>query len=88
MIDNLALIRDILLRSFIVGLIFLVIASITYCYLAPNIVNVSVGLYGIKAEDVPLLIVSFIGIMKAFLYFVFLIPAIAIHWTIKALPVK
>jgi hypothetical protein len=78
--ENLIVLRNILYKCFLVGLFFLIIATVLYmpckCLLA-NIYQIG---FGISPELYYSMWVSFIGLIKTILIFLFLVPALAIHW--------
>lgn len=85
MVENLKLIRDILLKSFIVGFILLLFSFLMFMLFNDFIVSIWASWYSVKTEMVGPLIILLFGIFKSLVFILFLIPAIAIHWTIKKL---
>ena len=71
--------RNILLRAFGIGLIFLILAGLLYwpceCFLA----KIYAKLFGTTSEMYNAMWVSFIGSIKTIIIFIFLVPALAIH---------
>jgi len=80
--ESLIIVRNIFYKCFIVGFIFLVMAALIYlpckCYVA-NIYQTS---FGIDAEAYYNMWACFVGLIKTIIIFLFLVPAIAIHWVI------
>lgn len=80
--DNLIIIRNIYYKCFFIGLLFLVAATLLYmpckCFLA-TIYQVG---FGIRPDVYYNMWVSFIGLIKTILIFLFLVPALAIHWVV------
>jgi hypothetical protein len=81
--EKLILLRNIFYKCFFVGLFFLIAAILLYmpckCFLA-NFYQIKLGIptnvyYNMWA--------GFIGLIKTILIFLFLVPAIAIHWATK-----
>lgn len=85
MIEKLAIIEDILFRIFIIGFILFVLSFLVYLLFNQQLMDLFLPLYGLKAEAASIMILSFYGLIKMFLAYCILIPAIAIHWTRKSL---
>ncbi len=81
--ENLIVLRNIFYKCFFIGLIFLIIATLIYmpckCILA-NFYQINLG---ISTEVYYNLWVGFVGLIKTILIFLFLVPALAIHWTVR-----
>lgn len=81
--DKLIILRDIFYKCFFIGLIFLFLAALIYlpceCYVA----NTYKAFLGLSVNTYHVLWVFFVGIIKTILVFLFLVPALAIHWTVK-----
>ncbi|MDD3436782.1 MAG: hypothetical protein PHC64_06505 [Candidatus Gastranaerophilales bacterium] len=79
--ENLIILRNIFYKCFFIGLLFLIIAAVIYmpcrCFLA----NFYQTYLGINTTTYYNMWVSFIGLIKTILIFLFLVPALAIHWT-------
>jgi len=82
--ENLIIVRNIFYKCFFIGLFFLILASIIYmpckCFLA----EIYTGIFGINIETYYNLWVIYIGLIKTILVFLFLVPALAIHWVSKS----
>lgn len=78
--ENLIIFRDIFYKCFFIGLFFLIIAALLYmpckCFLA-NIYQIG---FGVRTEVYYNMWISFVGLIKTILIFLFLVPALAIHW--------
>lgn len=78
--EKLRLFRNIFYKSFFLGVIFLIIATFLYmpckCYLA-NFYQTNLG---ISTTTYYNLWVFFVGLIKTIVIFLFLVPALAIHW--------
>lgn len=72
--------RNIFYKCFIIGVFFLIIATLLYmpckCFLADLY---QLG-FGIEEETYYNLWVGFVGLIKTILVFLFLTPALALHW--------
>lgn len=81
--ENLIVLRKIFYKCFFIGLLFLIIATLIYmpckCILA-NFYQINLG---ISQEAYYNLWVGFVGLIKTILIFLFLVPALAIHWVSK-----
>ena len=82
--ENIVVIRNIFYKCFFVGLIFLALAMVLYmpckCFLAEFYQTH----FGISEGVYYKLWVAFIGLIKTIIVFLFLVPALALHWaTIK-----
>ena len=78
--EILIVIRNIFYKCFFIGLIFLVAAALLYlpckCFIA-NIYQTSFGITEVVYYN---MWAAFVGLIKTILIFLFLVPALAIHW--------
>lgn len=78
--ENLTVARNVFYKCFFIGLLFLIAAAFLYlpckCYVARLY---QAGL-GISASTYYNLWAGFVGLIKTILIFLFLTPALAIHW--------
>lgn len=78
--ENLTIVRNIFYKCFLIGLFFLIVAAFLYlpckCYVA-NLYQKGLGISPQAYYD---MWVSFVGLIKTILIFLFLVPALAIHW--------
>ena len=78
--ENLIIMRNIYYKCFFIGLFFLIVAALIYlpckCYLA-NFYQFNLG---IRADVYYNMWVGFVGLIKTILVFLFLTPALALHW--------
>ena len=81
MLETIILIRNILYKCFLISLVYFIFVSLFYMFNKEWAVNYSTGLYNINKDTLYMLIVYFIGWMKMFTFYVFLVPALALHWT-------
>lgn len=77
--EKLFIIRNIFFTSFIVGLFFLVIAALIYLPCQCAISGYYSKTFNISIESYNNMWVSFVGLIKTILIFLFLVPSIAIH---------
>lgn len=78
--ENLIIIRNIFYKCFLVGLIFLVIAAFLYLPCRCMVANLYQTSFGISATAYYNMWAAFVGLIKTILIFLFLVPALAIHW--------
>lgn len=78
--ENLIIVRNIFFKCFIIGLIFLVLAGIIYWPCKCLLANFYQTSFGISTAVYYNMWVSFIGLIKTILIFLFLVPALALHW--------
>lgn len=78
--ENLAILRNIFYKCFFIGLFFLILATLLYMPCKCMIANLYQTVFGISANAYYILWVSFVGLIKTILVFLFLVPALAIHW--------
>ena len=78
--ENLIIMRNIYYKCFFIGLFFLIVAGLIYlpckCYVS-NLYQTS---FGISSAAYNNLLVGFVGLIKTILVFLFLTPALALHW--------
>ncbi len=86
--ETLIILRNIFLKCFFIGFLFLIAAVIIYmpcqCFVASLYQN---GI-GITTSVYYNLWVGFVGLIKTILIFIFLVPALAIHFTVKEVEKK
>lgn len=81
MLEQIILIRNIFYKCFLISFVYYIFVAVFYMFNTEWAVKFSTGLYHISKENLYLLIVYFIGWMKIFTFYVFLVPALALHWT-------
>ncbi|HNW26049.1 MAG TPA: hypothetical protein PKI94_04585 [Candidatus Gastranaerophilaceae bacterium] len=78
--EQLIVLRKIFYKCFVVGLFFLILAAVIYypckCYVA----SIYQSAFGVDVITYQNLWVIFVGLIKTILIFLFLVPALAIHW--------
>ncbi len=78
--ERLIVLRNILYKCFFIGLIFLIAATLLYmpckCFLA----TLYQQGFGISTDAYYNMWVGFVGLIKTILVFLFLTPALAVHW--------
>lgn len=85
MVENLIIVRDILLKCFIISMLLLVFSTLMYVFFNDHIANVCQSLYNIDQQTETVIMIYSISAIKIINIMFFLIPAIAIHWNIKKL---
>lgn len=78
---NIIIVRNVLLKCFVIGIIFLIIASLSYLPCKCVVASIYKVAFGIDTPIYNYLWAGFIGIIKTILIFGFLVPALALHWT-------
>lgn len=78
--ENLIVLRNIFYKCFGVGLLFLIVATLLYMPCKCIVANIYQAGFGISTEVYYNLWVGFIGLIKTILIFLFLVPALAVHW--------
>lgn len=81
--EILIILRNIFFKCFFIGLILLIIATIIYMPCKCVLANIYLTKFGISTNVYYNLWVGFIGLIKTILIFLFLTPAIALHWSAK-----
>ena len=85
MLEKIIIIRNIFYKCFLISLIYFLFVALFYVFNKNWTINYTTSLYGISKENISLLVVYFIGWMKMFAFYVFLVPALALHWTAAVL---
>lgn len=81
--ETLRLLRNILLRSFVIGLgLALILVIITLNYWAAWM-PLATGWFHTDATILTPIVLKFFVDLRFFLFFVLLTPGLAIHWTLK-----
>lgn len=81
MIENVILVRNILYRCFVISIAFYLLSALFYFFHHSWTINLIVDLFKITNQNASVLMLYFILLMRMFILFVFLIPALALHWT-------
>ncbi|MBX9567729.1 MAG: hypothetical protein K2X77_02490 [Candidatus Obscuribacterales bacterium] len=82
-LDSLRLLRNILLRSAAICYAFLVFSVLVWLPFSDMWTEITSNVYQISPETVRKIVVYFLSVAKFLAIFVFLVPGLAIHWTIK-----
>lgn len=86
--ETLMILRNIFYKCFFVGFIFLALAALLYmpcrCYVA-NFYQTYLGIGTVAYYN---MWVSFIGLIKTILIFLFLVPGLSVHWVIYEYDIK
>jgi hypothetical protein len=81
MIENIRLIRNIFYRCFAIGLLTFILIILLYHFEKTWVISLVASFTETSKQEVNLLLVYFIGWTRMFILYVFLIPALALHWT-------
>lgn len=80
------IIRNILYRAFLIGFAFYIFTFLFWIGLQDwSISYVGRFFAGISRQEIILAMIYFIGWMKLIVIYIFLIPALALHWTASQL---
>jgi len=85
MLETIIVIRNILYKCFFISLVYFIFVALFYMFNKDWALRYSTSLYNINKDTLYFLIVYFIGWMKMFTFYVFLVPALALHWTAHVL---
>ena len=77
--EILVIVRNIFYKCFFIGLVFLVAAALLYMPCRCIVANIYQTGFGISTDTYYDMWVSFVGLIKTILIFLFLVPALAIH---------
>jgi hypothetical protein len=83
--EKLAIVEDVLLRSFFSGLLLFMFSYLIYLFFNDLVISMWTALYGLDEQMINIIIMGFYGITKILLFVLFLVPAIGIHWARKAM---
>lgn len=78
--EKLIIVRNILYKCFFIGLIFLIIAAALYYPCKCAVMNLYHANLIITSEIYTAMWILFIGLIKTIIVFLFLVPALAVHW--------
>lgn len=78
--ENLIVIRNIFYKCFIIGFLMLIIAGLIYMPNKTILASFYGSVFGIDNKTYYLMWVCFVGLIKTILIFLFLVPALALHW--------
>ena len=81
--EQLELIAGVLIKTFVAGLIILVIWVIFSIFGAEAAFRIQEEMFGIAAGQLMVINYAGMGLFKLFLFSFFLLPYIGIHWKIK-----
>ena len=86
MYETVRLIRDILLRTLLLSLFFALLIAGVYYGLRNYVDSLLVGrLEIIDQRSLNAIVVGFFALIRFYLIFILLAPALALHWTLKRL---
>lgn len=75
--------KMVLFKSFFIGLIFFILMTVSYHFYFDTFYDISNKFYPMDEMSFVNIVVISIAMWKLILLQLFLIPAIALHWTIK-----
>jgi len=78
--EILVVLRNIHYKCFFIGFLFFIAAALLYMPCRCFVANLYQNGIGIDVDTYYDMWVSFIGLIKVILIFLFLVPALAIHW--------
>lgn len=81
MLETVILIRNIFYKCFLTGFLFLIFSTLFWTFNKDFSVDISTTLFNVEKHEIILLMVYFISWIKVILFYFFLIPALALHWT-------
>ena len=82
--QNLILIRDFLFKSFIVGILFAILLFVMTTIFWDFASSVIYSKFTVSQKELGELVVNSFLHLRLFLVFIFLVPAISLHWVIKS----
>lgn len=81
--ENLRLLRNILFRTFVVGIVLVLILGALTIYSWESCASLSGEWFNIDPAVLVPVVFEFFATVRFFLLFVVLAPALALHWTLK-----
>lgn len=81
MLENIIIIRNLFYKFFFIGFIFYIFTAMLLLFYNEWVINLIIHIYNLTIPQINLLIAFFIGWTKMIIIFLFLIPAIGLHWT-------
>lgn len=81
--ESAILIKKVLFKSFIYGFILLLISSLLYMFMPETMYNIVKAYYPISQISLMKIVIIALGMWKIILIQFFLLPAIALHCTLK-----
>lgn len=81
MLENIIILRNLFYKFFLIGFIFYILTALLFVFKNEWVINLIIQFYHLTRGEINLLIACFIGMTKMFLIFLFLIPALGLHWT-------
>jgi hypothetical protein len=83
-IDALRLVRNILLRSFVIGIVFAIVYLVLTLAFWNTWVALAMAWWRTDEQHLSALVLNFFTTLRFYLVFVLLVPALAIQWTISS----
>ena len=85
MLETVIVIRNVFYRCFFISLGFFLFSIIFYLLFNDFAVSMNANIFAIEETEVYLVVYNFFGWMKLIILNLFLIPALALHWTANRL---
>lgn len=82
--QNLILIRNLLLKTFLVGLLFAILIFVLTTTFWDKWSTMVFSRFAVNPKELGEMFVNSMLYIRFYLLFVILVPAIALHWTIKS----
>lgn len=82
-IDSLRLVRNVLLRTFIIGVAFAVLLMIVTLLAWDTWLPMTIRTFHTDEATIVPIVIRFFVDLRFYLLFILLAPGLAIHWTIK-----
>jgi hypothetical protein len=83
-LETLRLLRNVLLRSFVVGIVFALLMLIAMLVAWPFWTSLAMAWFRTDAATLSALVLRLFIDIRFYLVFVLLTPGLAIHWTIRS----
>lgn len=81
MLEKIIIFRNLFYKAFLISLVYYIFVALIYIFQKDWAMHITMRFYDVNKESLSLLILYFIGWMKMFTFYIFLVPALALHWT-------
>lgn len=81
MLENIILIRNIFYKFFFIGFIFYIFTAMILLFNNEWVINLIIHYYNLTRPEINVLVANFVGWTKMIIIYLFLIPALGLHWT-------
>lgn len=78
--EVLSVLKNVFYMCFLIGVVFYITAALIYMPCRCLVANIYQTVFGMNAEMYHNMWISFLGLIKTVLIFLFLVPALAIHF--------